>query len=687
MPKPTDKIRSLQISNALDTESFGLSQREETKRTQLIGQYLEEYFWKNKSITSGGRAEGTALDKNSDSDVMGVIGGILVVENDHDMDENVIYISAVRTGCCPGYCKLKFQADQYSKFMSGQYTPKEVSTIYEGIKRSIITLSDQYISSELFCKNVIPDGLIPGDNFHDILYELNGPATRNADVDFVQAFEMRQWPKEAKAWITRCRKNKWPCKALLKRLEENIPCYVVAIGNKSSADKDMEWRLSFVEIERELIWSMNETQFKCFVILKRLTQFFGRYSALKDITTYHMKNIMFWMCETEKVPQEEWIPQNLITCVKRCLRKLKKCMKDGKLDHFIIPENNLFQNKTFVSKEIDHAINKLQRNELYELISEIRNSGKELSTLLLISPEFMGYSNTCKSMWRYCCDHYDPDFCRFILDKFPEARILLPCVQIAQAKAKWRKKLIKMAWRKEPLCSGTRNLAKRVVKNIKEGSEMDFSTSTIYAAIVHFMHGNYDDVLTELKPLLSNKEWKIYPSSLGTPMYLCFKSGEMHIKRKETVRNVEDLHRDRNNLVNDLCTGNSDRDMYINGAYVRTLPYPLALQLVLNTWRAVYRCNPVIISYYLMCMSQLKLGHLEAMKETMCHFKNAVQYNKGRRDYHLSLVLLGHCLYWSGDIETAFECFAESMMVKKSVLNVAVYHMAFLINDWTRCNI
>lgn len=94
-------------------------------------------------------------------------------------------------------------------------------------------------------------GLLPPINPNDPLFEVSGPAIKNRSTDYVRAFEFDVWPQEAKMWKERRRKNNWPSKKVLDILEKEASCYVVPKGNESSVDFEVEWNLSFVEIERE----------------------------------------------------------------------------------------------------------------------------------------------------------------------------------------------------------------------------------------------------------------------------------------------------------------------------------------------------------------------------------------------------------------------------------------------------
>ncbi|XP_060574446.1 uncharacterized protein LOC132732101 [Ruditapes philippinarum] len=657
---PPNTTLSLRTSNILEHLQYGMSDRKKVKITQQLGQYLEEFFVKTKSITSGGMAESSNIPGQSDSDVMGVIRGVIVVDTDCKVEEDLITIKAVRTGCLPGYCKLKFTSNQYDFFMANK------ENIPQGYYDILLKSTQKmYVSSTLFCKHGIPRNLKPNEK-GKIDIEFNGPAITNSNVDYVQTFEMQTWPEEAKIWKARKRSNNWPSISLLNRLEKEIPCYVAPIGNKRSPEFDLEWRLSFVELERELIWSLNDTQFKCYIFLKLLKNLLSEHRILENITSYHLKNVLFWTCET--LPESEWLHRNLIYCVKKCLKMLEVCIRDNKLEHYFIPENNLFQNIHFKLKSNDDTFRMLHGN-INKITTMLAIYSKQ-EYLYHTPTDIVFYSALFEIIWTYCSMLYDPTIVNCCIKRFPEAEMLASCIKIIQAVTKWRRDRLTKVF--DQGLRHTATLVKTTVSMINEGQDMDFSQSTLNIAIVYFKHELYDKTITALKTLFADKSKKVFVSCLGQPRFLCFATGEMSDLTSK-ARNVNiHIPDERKKVVYQFVTEYNLNDI---------LPYPFALQSYINSKRDTFRYNPVVVAYYLLCMSYLKLGHLDKFKDALMRFKHAVKFNVNRKDFYLSLMLLGNCLYCSGDIKASYKYFAESMKVKPSVLNAAIYHIAFIVNN------
>ncbi|XP_053381486.1 uncharacterized protein LOC128549145 [Mercenaria mercenaria] len=657
---------SLRISKVLET-GYGLQFRKDKKVTQLMGEYLEEYFHHSKSITSGGRAECSILGPDSDSDVMGVICGYLVVNNANIRSKNIVCILFDRTECYPGYCKLTLSSDQYCQFekLSGD------NYIDNGIKRSIEHSETRYISSKMFNRYVIPQDLIPGDSFKDSSFQINGPAKTNVNVDYVHAFEMETWPVEFKQWRSRRRTSNWPSEKILSTLEEETSCYVVPTGNKTSSAFDLEWRLSFVEIERELMWSMNDTQFKCYVLLKIVKKYyFGDNTILKEISSYHIKNIVFWMCE--ELPESEWIPGNLLSCVKTGLKMLELCILHENNANYFVPENNLFHTMKFSPNEKTGAIIKLQTicKCDQELLNYNLNLKDRQSNSVNVPSEIHAYIDRCNIVFNYYQTVEDSSFIRKFHTKFSDVDLLFPVIRIAQALAQ-----LKLIIYGNALFT-TDIMIEVAVESIKTGHAIDCLTVSIYIAFVYFMHTKYEKVLKVLRPVLSKNLYKLFVSNLGVPTYINLNSGAMTDKCNDESCKVKDIRHDRKNLVMHFNIEYHRKDMF---------PYPFKLLLYITGRRAQYSCNPVVVSYYLLYMSEFQCSSSKT-KETRRLFEEVVLNSSQQRNYFLHLALLGYGYYATGDNEAAYKCYAKSLIIHPSVINVAVYLLTILLNDVYRKN-
>ena len=126
----------------------------------------------------------------------------------------------------------------------------------------------------------------------------------------------------------------------------------------------MEWRICYTKAEVLLMGSLNEFQTKLYILLKHMAK-----SVLQpicsEISSYIMKNILFWMIE--KNPKECFTGSNLIDRLTDGLVFLKECLGTNTLRSYMIEDRNLLQGR--VTDEERSALIK----ELDSLISEKEN--------------------------------------------------------------------------------------------------------------------------------------------------------------------------------------------------------------------------------------------------------------------------------------------------------------------------
>ncbi|VDI59936.1 Hypothetical predicted protein [Mytilus galloprovincialis] len=75
------------------------------------------------------------------------------------------------------------------------------------------------------------------------------------------------------------------------------------------------------------------------------------------LCSYFLKTIMFWL--SEEINPSEWKPENMISCLSDCIRRLIYYVEYKTCLHYFIPENNLFEDR-FTDKEHKELINTLR---------------------------------------------------------------------------------------------------------------------------------------------------------------------------------------------------------------------------------------------------------------------------------------------------------------------------------------
>ena len=214
--------------------------------------------------------------------------------------------------------------------------------------------------------------------------EINGPARTEVlsneyyrvSIDRVLAFYSRTWPLQALPWFNRRCNKQWPSEHTVKFIK-TLGCFVTPTGHPFSSERDLEWRLSLALAERYLVWSLNETQFKCLILMKMIIKKFIQPWFGDTITTYHCKMCLFSILE--ETHPSMWKPQNILLCMRKCIFRLLECVIDGNVPQYFIPENNL----------LEHKVNNFQRQLISNTLEGLLNSNFRF--LLEIQNDDIGY--------------------------------------------------------------------------------------------------------------------------------------------------------------------------------------------------------------------------------------------------------------------------------------------------------
>ncbi|XP_069109778.1 uncharacterized protein [Argopecten irradians] len=181
--------------------------------------------------------------------------------------------------------------------------------------------------------------------------EIHGPAaafqTYGVKIYTVGSFKCINWPKEANEWVIRPRLHGWPDKTLRDKIVHD-GCHLVPVGDKTSPDTFLQWRISFATAERTLVYSLSRVQFLVYGLLKyflkqisdTLKQILGDTDIL---SSYIIKTIVFHA--VEKTPCSLWQEKHTFICFMLCLNILITWVKAGHCPNYFIPTNNMFLGK------------------------------------------------------------------------------------------------------------------------------------------------------------------------------------------------------------------------------------------------------------------------------------------------------------------------------------------------------
>lgn len=307
---------------------------------------------------SGSFAEGLSIE-GSDRDCTMFAPNIKTIEKcerEYDLNYPGILVKRIPDNRYPGYSKLRIVC------LGGN----SIKMIYQYIAEK---------NNEIFLKNNLKEIIFESETpFHFPMdFSNHGPAfTCNMSYDRVELFHQKAgtgtqvynadkgssesdivfcikskiWPDEALEWKTRRRSANWPPKKLFDSII-NAGYLLAAVGSKDSEESEDQWRVSFNKAEQLIIGSLNETQIHCIFLLKFLKKDYLSKIAGNNITSYTLKNVMFW-CLEEK-PDEFWQYSNLVGCFCFCVAKLKSFVQTGCLPNYFISKRN-----QFVSSELSH---------------------------------------------------------------------------------------------------------------------------------------------------------------------------------------------------------------------------------------------------------------------------------------------------------------------------------------------
>lgn len=103
----------------------------------------------------------------------------------------------------------------------------------------------------------------------------HGPAQTihygSRDLDGVEALCCSTWPKEAVPWLHQQNASGWPTEDM-KRYSVERGCFIVPAASRTGVYQNLEWRLSTSLAERCLMFNLNITQLRCYILMKRYSK-------------------------------------------------------------------------------------------------------------------------------------------------------------------------------------------------------------------------------------------------------------------------------------------------------------------------------------------------------------------------------------------------------------------------------
>ncbi|XP_052786662.1 uncharacterized protein LOC128221974 [Mya arenaria] len=295
---------------------------------------------RDNRITTGSKGEGLSAPYESDTDRL-YIYNYAICRLAEDIENNTKHLAEIvmEQGIChAGYFKLKLKTVLIDERPRHRF------------RKSIVDINGvSYISSNHYTRELISDAKSI----------LSGPAATEGDEylswDYVNALRCTSQQSILLEWTSRDRPHGWPSQSVIQMIIDQ-EAQMVPVGFIGSGERDMEWRVSFVQGEQTLTDSLNEFQYQVYILLKHIKTVMLA-PICDEMSSFVMKNVTFWYIENNST--DTFSKQNLLTNVCACLTLLKEAILQKRLPYYFIKERNLLQQRIKDPEKQQSLIRKL----------------------------------------------------------------------------------------------------------------------------------------------------------------------------------------------------------------------------------------------------------------------------------------------------------------------------------------
>jgi hypothetical protein len=343
-----ERIVMKQRRSVLWHESLG------TLTQQLQQRYINMYF-------VGSQIEGTTTrGLNSDADYIWTICNYHTFQDWSEWKQGICNLLMIQNDTVsPGYCYLQMLRFDVPlpHYVENKYTYTD--------KTGRTLLKNTCIMEDL---NTLNLPLVR----HGPAQTLQGRYA--LDNDIVHALPCLTWPIQARQWLDRPNKGQWPT-ADMKEYCRVTGCFVVPVGNKNSANEELEWRISTSLAERCCMFNLNITQIRCYILMKMIIKTFISTHCPDSITSFMCKTVLLHCVSNTRT--NFWKENSLLPCLTFCLSTLYHCVLNEYCPHYMIPENNLMYGRfpqdtkrflletiSYVVKSNGHALLEIKSDQL-----------------------------------------------------------------------------------------------------------------------------------------------------------------------------------------------------------------------------------------------------------------------------------------------------------------------------------
>ena len=675
---------SLKLSEVLN--DIGVNETNVIKRRQTI--LLEETMRSFRDFDTtvfhfGSLSEGTTTSGlNSDFDTLNCKHKVNVIQDYADWQPGLCNLLMVKDeNTPPGYCQLQ---------VIRQDLP--LPYVYVDNEHCVKVSNDRVLLKNTFIKSSYRNEHGPAD------VAIGAPGVR--DVDYVIAYPCKLLPKEAHPWFQRESANIWPTQEI-KEYAGKSYCFVVPVGSKVGQNEVLEWRISTSLAERCLMFSLNITQIRCYILLKMIAK------------TYLDSHISSFMCKTallhciENTQSNLWTEFNLMKCLTHCLQRLYINLVEGNCPHFIIPGNNLMAKKfsvhiktklqeilCHITQNIGHALLNIQiddlgrRLQIQQLLHPVQSdhlSNYEVSLVYLLSSIWSISKTTCRLVCSILFEslHFSECMEQRLLQHLQMFTIVHRNGNILEKTATYL-----LA---PPICSTlgsikasldlqTNNrVSSEALHWLHAGLNSDVCSGRLKLASVLYSMGDMMSTEAILKDMNRNNDWEAVKQTcscyrMAQPYNLTSQYAEevswkdiVYCIRENTAFCVRFTPAEINCIPHelkyeifrstrdDLLYPDMIRDHLIDWAVVDSLPYLFFLQY--KTYGKLQRPDDQhqALNNLTLSIADITLGHAET-----------------------ALNLLGQCMEEENRIEDALQCYTHSLCIR-SRCNAAKIHICKLL--------
>ncbi|XP_053379039.1 uncharacterized protein LOC128548405 isoform X2 [Mercenaria mercenaria] len=344
---------SLGLSEVL--ADIGVNERivKKRRRTWLLAESMDKksaklYDVNGSSYYLGSQCEGTTtlgLESDTDQLVCPNIFNVIQDWADWEPDKNN-YLMTQDESVSSGYCRLQRLRNDaplpYSNVPNEHHFRDTMGRIL--LKNTVMSA----------IADVFERGVKHGPAYAE--QEQHGVR----DTDTVPALSCKSWPLQARQWVEQQGVGLWPPDHM-KRYCSSTGCFVVGVGSKGRENEELEWRISTSIAERCLMFNLNITQIRCYVLTKMMLKTFIKPHFDDTISSFMCKTVLFHCIANTGF--NIWRKNKLLVCLSLCLFVLYNGILNEYCPHFIIPGNNLMrrhiphESKPYILEILRYIIN------------------------------------------------------------------------------------------------------------------------------------------------------------------------------------------------------------------------------------------------------------------------------------------------------------------------------------------